>query len=190
MNEQKSNPTAPPTGPWLGYYLYSPGGQPHGQRMDLSFAGGIVSGNGQDDIGAFDVAGSYSTDSGLVSWLKTYRNTHSVSYRGYFEKGSIYGGWKIDSECHGGFKIWPVPPGTVGNANSEVVAASLKAVLTRYARANGLSLQQAFDGFCGGTNLRPESLTRAHLRVIDVSSRMISMAYLSLPLGSCCCIQT
>ena len=151
MNDvsETKNP-APPSGPWIGYYLYSPGGRPHDQRMDLSFAGGVVSGNGQDDIGLFDVAGRYSINSGLVSWLKAYRGAHRVSYRGYFEKRSIFGGWKIDAQCHGGFKIWPAPPGTVGNANSDAVAESLQTVLTRYAKANGLSMQESFNILCGG----------------------------------------
>ena len=159
MNDDSNinNPT-PPSGPWIGYYLYAPGGRPHDQRMDLSFSGGVVSGNGQDDIGLFDIAGGYSIDSGLVSWLKAYRGAHSVPYRGYFEKRSIFGGWRIDALCHGGFKIWPAPRNTVGNANSDAVAASLQTVLTRYAQANGICLQEAFKVLCGGTHSLPERL--------------------------------
>ena len=149
MDDPLDTSTAPPSGPWRGYYLYAPGGRPHDQRMDLSFVGGIVTGNGRDDIGAFDIAGGYSTDSSLVSWLKAYRGAHSVSYRGYYEKGAIFGGWKIDSQCHGGFKIWPAPPNTIGKANSDAVTASLQTILTRYANANGLSLQEAFNVLCG-----------------------------------------
>jgi len=148
METPNASPATPPSGPWCGYYVYSPGGTRHGQQMTLTFAGARLSGGGQDDVGVFDVNGSYARESGLVSWLKTYRGAHGVSYRGYFEKGSIYGGWRIDAECHGGFKIWPAPPDSIGNANVAAIAESLETVLTRHAKAKGLTLQQAFDELC------------------------------------------
>ena len=138
----------PPDGAWVGYYLYRPGGQPHCQSMTLSFAIGQLLGDGEDDIGRFTIAGSYCVESGIVTWAKTYLGAHTVEYKGYHERGAIWGAWRIGAEGSGGFKIWPMTSDgsrLTTRENIDLVASAFGEVLTRYAETHGITLQEALN---------------------------------------------
>src|SRR6185503_5598371 len=77
------NHDAFPSGPWTGFYNYSPKDK-HRMDLDLTFAGGKMSGGGNADVGA-----------------------HDVSYRGFREGKGIWGTWEISLFARGGFHIWP-----------------------------------------------------------------------------------
>jgi hypothetical protein len=100
----------PPSGPWTGFYVYHR--QPDRHRMDLglTFANGTISGEGNDDIGAFVIRGRYEAGSREYHWTKTYVGQHDVFYRGFGEGEGIWGVWEVGG-AQGGFKIWPVSSG-------------------------------------------------------------------------------
>lgn len=95
-----------PSGPWVGFYNYSPKDK-HRMELDLSFADGSVSGTGSDDVGPFVIKGGYDSSSLECSWIKTYAGLHAVFYRGFREGKGIWGAWDIGHYGHGGFHIWP-----------------------------------------------------------------------------------
>ena len=95
-----------PSGPWTGFYNYSPK-EKHRMDLDLTFAAGKLSGDGNDDIGRFMIHGQYDAKSLECSWTKTYVGAHDVSYRGFREGKGIWGTWEISLFAHGGFHIWP-----------------------------------------------------------------------------------
>ena len=141
---------APPSGQWAGYYLYTPGGVPHGQVMRATFAGGRIEGDGDDDIGQFTVSGAYSVGSGVAAWTKTYLGAHSVEYKGYFERGAIWGVWRIIAPASsGGFKLWPITGGPETQASREEridsVSRDFGEALARSAERQGISLQEALN---------------------------------------------
>jgi hypothetical protein len=75
--------------------------------LSLTFANGVLSGDGNDDVGPFFLRGKYDAQSGECYWTKTYPGSHDVFYRGFREGKGIWGTWEIHSDCHGGFHIWP-----------------------------------------------------------------------------------
>jgi hypothetical protein len=75
--------------------------------LDLTFAGGKLSGDGNDDVGRFMIHGDYDEKSLECSWTKTYVGQHDVSYRGFREGKGIWGTWEISPFARGGFHIWP-----------------------------------------------------------------------------------
>jgi len=75
--------------------------------LHLGFSGGIVSGDGVDDVGSFGVHGRYDPGSGECTWTKSYLGAHSVFYRGFAEGKGIWGTWEIPAGSRGGFHIWP-----------------------------------------------------------------------------------
>ena len=75
--------------------------------LDLTFAAGKLSGDGNDDVGRFKVRGDYSAQTLECSWTKSYIGAHSVFYRGFREGKGIWGTWEITLQSHGGFHIWP-----------------------------------------------------------------------------------
>lgn len=97
-----------PSGPWGGYY--QEGGIQARQRLNLTFAGGTVTGFGSDPVGPFTMRGVYDVESGKVSMVKTYP-THRVEYDGLADGDGIGGGWMIRYEMgltdRGRFRIWP-----------------------------------------------------------------------------------
>ena len=95
-----------PSGPWTGFYNYSPKDK-HRMDLDLTFAGGRLSGDGNDDVGRFMIHGRYDEKSLECSWTKTYVGKHDVAYRGFREGKGIWGRWEISLFAHGGFHIWP-----------------------------------------------------------------------------------
>lgn len=108
-----------PSGPWTGFYSYSPKDK-HRMDLDLTFASGRMSGGGNDDVGRFVIRGQYDTQSLECWWTKTYVGAHDVFYRGFREGKGIWGSWEITVQDHGGFHIWPK---RVGEGEMETTAA-------------------------------------------------------------------
>jgi hypothetical protein len=95
-----------PSGPWTGFYNYHPGDR-HRMDLALTFANGVMTGDGNDDIGVFHIRGRYDTSNRECYWTKTYTGAHDVFYRGFREGKGIWGTWEINIFGHGGFHIWP-----------------------------------------------------------------------------------
>ncbi len=95
-----------PSGPWTGFYNYGPG-ERHRMELGLTFANGLMGGDGQDDVGRFLIRGRYNTATRECHWTKTYIGSHDVFYRGFREGKGIWGTWEITILDHGGFHIWP-----------------------------------------------------------------------------------
>jgi hypothetical protein len=95
-----------PSGPWTGFYNYRPGDR-HRMSLDLTFANGTMTGEGNDDIGRFLIKGKYETVTRECHWTKSYLGAHDVFYRGFREGKGIWGIWEIAIQHHGGFHIWP-----------------------------------------------------------------------------------
>lgn len=89
--------------------------------LNLTFANGQMSGDGNDDIGRFLVRGRYDTTNRECYWTKSYIGAHDVFYRGFREGKGIWGTWEIGIWGHGGFHIWPRASGA-GEAESEEAA--------------------------------------------------------------------
>ena len=86
--------------------------------LHLSFANGLVSGDGNDDVGRFLIKGKYDASSRECYWTKSYIGAHDVFYRGFREGKGIWGTWEIRIWNHGGFHIWPKAAGE-GEASQE-----------------------------------------------------------------------
>jgi hypothetical protein len=95
-----------PSGPWAGFYNYKPGDR-HAMEIHLTFANGMMRGEGRDDVGTFLINGFYESSSGECHWTKSYLGAHDVFYRGFREGKGIWGTWEISIRDHGGFQIWP-----------------------------------------------------------------------------------
>ena len=95
-----------PSGPWVGFYNYSPGNK-HRMDLHLIFTDGRVEGDGNDDVGRFLIRGGYDGAKRECYWTKTYPGSHDVYYRGFREGKGIWGTWEIGMISHGGFHIWP-----------------------------------------------------------------------------------
>ena len=106
-----------PSGPWTGFYNYSPKDK-HRMDLELTFASGKLSGDGNDDVGRFMLHGQYDAKSLECSWTKTYVGQHDVFYRGFREGKGIWGTWEISLFARGGFHIWPKHTGD-GEAATE-----------------------------------------------------------------------
>ena len=80
-------------------------------RLSLEFQDGALTGDGADQFGRFKVAGTYSVESGKVSFVKQYVGAHAVDYHGFgeVEHEGIWGNWTIRRLDRGGFRIWPDP---------------------------------------------------------------------------------
>ena len=97
-----------PSGPWTGFYTYN--GMPEKCRTDMSlgFENGRMTGEGNDSVGPFVIAGSYDAASKECHWTKGYVGAHDVFYTGFREGKGIWGTWEIRSTFRGGFHIWPL----------------------------------------------------------------------------------
>ncbi len=95
-----------PSGPWTGFYNYEPTDK-HRMDLDLTFAEGKLTGDGNDDLGRFLIRGRYDASERECYWTKTYPGSHDVYYRGFREGKGIWGTWEIGMRGHGGFHIWP-----------------------------------------------------------------------------------
>ncbi|MCS7338460.1 MAG: hypothetical protein NZ739_09540 [Verrucomicrobiae bacterium] len=101
-----------PSGPWVGFYTYSPG-EKHYMELELTFASGQVTGTGLDDVGPFIINGRYDSANMECWWTKTYPGSHDVFYRGFREGKGIWGVWEITAFHRGGFHIWPRVAGAI-----------------------------------------------------------------------------
>lgn len=120
-----------PSGPWTGFYNYEPG-QRHRMQLHLTFTGGKMEGDGNDDIGAFRIRGRYDTASLECWWTKSYVGAHDVFYRGFREGKGIWGTWEISLLAHGGFHIWPRQAGEGETlAEAETLEQPAEAISTR-----------------------------------------------------------
>lgn len=100
-----------PSGPWTGFYQHR--GQRFAQDLELTFDGGVVRGGGWDNVGEFEIKGSYDPGSREVRWTKKYAGQHRVYYHGFREGKGIWGTWEIPGQARSGFHVWPlsaVPP--------------------------------------------------------------------------------
>jgi len=93
-----------PSGAWRGFYSYGVDDR-HLMQLDLLFSGGILAGDGVDDIGSFLINGSYD-QSGGCRWIKTYIGSHDVTYSGARDGNGIAGTWQLQFG-RGTFRIWP-----------------------------------------------------------------------------------
>ncbi len=75
--------------------------------LDLTFAAGKLTGDGNDDLGRFLIRGRYDATERECYWTKSYVGSHDVYYRGFREGKGIWGTWEIGLRGHGGFHIWP-----------------------------------------------------------------------------------
>ena len=90
-------------------------------ELHLTFANGVLSGEGADDIGRFLIQGRYDAASLECHWTKSYLGAHDVFYRGFREGKGIWGTWEITIQSHGGFHIWPRQAGE-GEERAETTA--------------------------------------------------------------------
>ena len=74
--------------------------------MHLTFAEGLIDGEGTDGVGDFSIRGTYIKDTGEVVMHKAYIGQHDVLYKGYNESKGIWGIWHIET-FSGGFHVWP-----------------------------------------------------------------------------------
>lgn len=128
-----------PSGPWTGFYNYRPKDK-HRMDLELTFAAGKLSGDGNDDVGRFVVHGSYDEQSLECSWTKTYLGQHDVAYRGFREGKGIWGTWEISLFARGGFHIWPKPAGegeTRAESNEATVVTTEDAAEVELRRVGG-----------------------------------------------------
>lgn len=153
------------SGPWVGFYNYGAGQPRHRMDLHLTFASGVMSGEGNDDVGRFLVRGKYDAPSRECFWTKTYLGSHDVFYRGFREGKGIWGTWEIGVLNHGGFHIWPKAAGE-GDQEHEAFEES-----------------QPADAI--GIMTPPGPLAqRAEMRAVSWSGSCGSMSFWS---GSTCC---
>jgi hypothetical protein len=103
-----------PSGRWVGFWIQkhcSPGR--FETELLLTFAQGVLTGEGRDRVGEYTVRGHYSLADGRCHWTKSYLGRHDVFYEGFNEGKGIWGTWTIPVgdashvELRGGFHIWP-----------------------------------------------------------------------------------
>jgi hypothetical protein len=128
----------PPSGPWVGYYLYGHAGPKHQMHLSLTFNGGSINGDGTDDIGPFLIRGAFDGSIREASWTKSYVGMHTVEYRGLYDGRSICGDWSLIVSS-GGFWIWP-------STLREMVTESIEEELDQPAPEVHLSIRTA-DSF-------------------------------------------
>ena len=107
MENDTSSSGLPTSGPWSGYYAYSPGGNKHVMKLHLTFArDGAIDGDGIDDIALFEIRGIFDPDTREAQWIKSYIGMHSVAYQGVYDGRNIVGTWTVGG-VSGPFRIWP-----------------------------------------------------------------------------------
>ena len=92
-------------------------------QIMLEFKNGVITGDGQDDVGAFTFKGTYDLNGMTCQFIKFYVK-HSINYQGQIDENGIWGKWfnkvnkppEMDEELFkkivatlgsGGFHIWP-----------------------------------------------------------------------------------
>jgi hypothetical protein len=91
-------------------------------QLHLTFANGMISGEGNDDLGRFLIQGRYDSQTAESHWTKAYVGAHDVFYRGFREGKGIWGTWEIGNFAHGGFQIWPKEAGNAETTEESNVA--------------------------------------------------------------------
>lgn len=105
-----------PSGRWEGFWEYSNGVRGPMSPLTLRFAGGAVSGEGLDAVGAFTFDGDYDEATGEVRMVKRYVGRHRVLYVGRSDgEGCIQGTWSIGPISGGSFRLRPVLPRLTGH---------------------------------------------------------------------------
>lgn len=100
-----------PSGQWTGFYNYFTQSKRFLTDLILEFRNGMMSGEGSDGIGLFEIHGRYCQKEAECSWVKSYIGKHSVMYSGYREGKGIWGTW-VAGSYKGGFHIWPIGQGS------------------------------------------------------------------------------
>ena len=112
-----------PSGYWSGFYVYRNDPKRHEMQIMLDFKNGVITGDGQDDVGAFTFKGTYDLNSMTCQFIKFY-SRHSINYQGQIDENGIWGKWfnvvnkppQMNEEVFkaivnemgsGGFHIWP-----------------------------------------------------------------------------------
>jgi hypothetical protein len=101
-----------PSGLWTGFFLMPhTGSKRHATDLTLTFAAGVMTGSGRDQVGPFTMHGRYDLGDGKCHWVKHYVRKHDVFYNGFNEGKGIWGMWDIPNALgiawKGGFHIWP-----------------------------------------------------------------------------------
>ena len=96
-----------PSGPWTGFFTYNRILGKWTMDLRLSFENGRMTGEGNDSVGPFIIAGAYDASTKECYWTKTYVGAHDVFYKGCREGKGIWGTWEIGVFARGGFHIWP-----------------------------------------------------------------------------------
>ena len=97
-----------PYGPWVGFYTYGDKKDRHRMDLVMEFGNGIVTGEGNDDLGTFVILGRFDAATRECHWTKTYVGGHDVFYGGFRDGRGIWGTWEIRDATSGGFKVWPL----------------------------------------------------------------------------------
>jgi hypothetical protein len=95
-----------PSGEWNGFYVESHQPRRGWMNLYMSFANGIIEGEGTDYVGPWVATGDYDLQTGICSWVKQYLGKHRVVYSGRISENGIQGQWEI-SYITGEFHIWP-----------------------------------------------------------------------------------
>ena len=97
-----------PSGKWTGFWLQRIYLGRQYMSLNLTFAGGVVRGDGFDRIGEFTIAGTYDLRTGNCTLTKVYVGAHALAYEGRNEGDGqwIWGVWRMLID-RGGFHIWP-----------------------------------------------------------------------------------
>src|SRR4051812_25203772 len=98
-------PLAERSGPWSGYYIQHK--RKRAMELALTFDAGRVSGRGRDWIDAFTIDGTYSDETGAVSFVKKYPGRTGVNYRGAWSGQMIRGRWSFTTVPQGTFRLEP-----------------------------------------------------------------------------------
>ena len=123
-----------PSGRWTGFWLQRFFIGRQYMSLNLTFAGGIVRGDGIDRVGKFTITGRYDLVTGNCNLTKGYLGAHTLTYDGRNENDGqwIWGLWHHLSLDRGGFHIWPEgeddPTGPSLGAEQELPAPATEKV--------------------------------------------------------------
>ena len=113
-----------PSGRWRGLWIQN--GTRGSMDLVLEFRDGRFSGEGQDPVGEFAMAGTYSIRNGRVLVTKKYRYRYSVQYDGWAEtQHGIWGIWRI--VANGGHGGWQIRPGGIATGKRRSTGAVIPA---------------------------------------------------------------
>jgi hypothetical protein len=98
-----------PSGKWTGFWLQRFFIGRQYMTLNLTFASGVVKGQGIDRIGEFSISGRYDLKTGNCKLTKAYVGAHSLTYDGRNENDAqwIWGLWHHLTLDRGGFHLWP-----------------------------------------------------------------------------------